>query len=281
VLSSYDSRNSTWSAPLKQNIPLNAQCIAKRLESHHFTTPYKLHLFDTIDSTNTYLKNLPQSALLEVCCAEHQTQGRGRFGRHWHSPFGENIYCSTRWNLKSSLAQLSGGISLVVGLAMRAMLNELWDAILLQSPIKLKWPNDILWQNKKLGGILIETLHETQIIIGIGLNVNSDTQNHPLPDKPWCSLYEIHQQQFDRNVLITHLLIYLENYLNQFLQKGFSHFLDEWHQSDDLLGKPLTLNTGSKTISGIVRGVNHQGELILEHEGSLHYFSSGVTIQTY
>ncbi|MCW8400894.1 biotin--[acetyl-CoA-carboxylase] ligase, partial [Legionella sp. PATHC038] len=180
-----------------QLILLNKQKITEHLIAEKHISPFELHLLTTLDSTNRYLKDLPLSNSVDICCAEIQTQGRGRFGRHWHSPFGENIYCSSRWNLNYDLAKLSG-LSLVTSLAIVATLNEL-D---LSSNIKIKWPNDILWDNKKLCGSLIEILAESngnvQVIIGVGLNVNTDTQNNPLPDKPWCSLYEMTQKHFDR-----------------------------------------------------------------------------------
>jgi BirA family biotin operon repressor/biotin-[acetyl-CoA-carboxylase] ligase len=80
-------------------ILLDEQRMAEHLVVHNLATPFNLHLFTSIDSTNRFLKDLPVSNRLDVCCAEIQTQGRGRFGRQWHSPFGENIYCSSRWDL--------------------------------------------------------------------------------------------------------------------------------------------------------------------------------------
>lgn len=260
-----------------QLVLLNAQEISAHLNTKDFPTPFNLHLFNSIDSTNRYLKDLAISPKLDVCCAEMQTQGRGRFGRHWHSPFGENIYCSSRWSLNCDLTRLSG-LSLVTSLAVLTTLNELYPS----PEIKVKWPNDILWQNKKLCGSLIEIIAESngtaQIIIGIGLNVNTDTANHPLPEKPWCSLYEISNRQYNRNLIIANLVINLEKYLTNFIIKGLDFFMDEWSQSDYLIGKYITVTQSLGSISGIASGINQAGQLILEDEyGIKHYLSSGDT----
>lgn len=256
---------------------LDKQQISEHFLSEKLITPYNLHLFTSIDSTNRYLKDLPISNVIDICCAENQTQGRGRFGRQWHSPFGENIYCSSRWNLNYDLTKLSG-LSLITSLAILATLNELE----LSSNIKIKWPNDILWNDKKLCGSLIEIMTESnstiQVIIGIGLNVNTDTQKYPLPDKPWCSLYEITQKYFDRNFLIAKLITHLEHYLTQFIHNDLNHFMCEWNKFDYLFGKNIKVTQSLKTITGIACGINQVGQLILQDElGQKHFLSSGDT----
>jgi BirA family biotin operon repressor/biotin-[acetyl-CoA-carboxylase] ligase len=262
-----------------QLILLNEEQIIEQLTSCSFPNPINLHLFTSIDSTNRYLKDLPTSSIVELCCAEIQTQGRGRFGRHWHSPFGENIYCSSRWSLNCDLSRLSG-LSLVTSLAVLATVNEIQPSP--DSEIKVKWPNDLLWGDKKLCGSLIEIIAESnsnaQIIIGIGLNVNTDTQNHPLPDRAWCSLFEIFQQKYNRNLLIAKLIVNLEYYFTKFISKGLEAFINEWNQFDYLKGKYITVTQSSGSISGVAAGVNHAGLLILEDDqGNMHYLSSGDT----
>lgn len=261
----------------RQLLLLDEQNITQKLSERESPNPFKLHLFTSIDSTNRFLKDLAPSKQIDVCCAEIQTQGRGRFGRHWHSPFGENIYCSSRWNLNYDFGKLSG-LSLIASLAILATLHEFQ----LSSNIKIKWPNDIYWHNKKLCGSLIEILAESngtiQVIIGIGLNVNTDTQQHPLPDKPWCSLYEITQRYFDRNVLIAKLLNNLERYLNKFTNNDLNAFMDEWNQSDYLAGKQIKVTQATGTLTGTALGINQIGQLIMSDEsGTTHSLSSGDT----
>jgi BirA family biotin operon repressor/biotin-[acetyl-CoA-carboxylase] ligase len=258
-------------------ILLDEQRLSSCLLASNLATPFKLHLFSSIDSTNRFLKDLPLNKELDICCAETQTQGKGRFGRYWHSPFGENIYCSSRWNLNYDLTKLSG-LSLISSLAALATLKELN----LPSEIKIKWPNDIYWGNKKLCGSLIEIIAESngnaQIIIGIGLNVNTNTTKHLLPDKSWCSLYEMTQQYFDRNIIIAKLLSNLERYLNRFLKHDLQDFMNEWEQADYLFGNSIQVTNPLGTITGRACGINHWGQLILEDEsGTRHIFSSGDT----
>lgn len=258
-------------------ILLDKQKITEYLLSQKLSMPFNFHLFTSIDSTNRYLKDLPISNTIDICCAEVQTQGRGRFGREWYSPFGENIYCSSRWNINYDLNKLSG-LSLVSSLAVLATIQEFY----ISSDIKIKWPNDILWYDKKICGSLIEIIAESnsniQIIIGIGLNVNTETQNHSIPDRPWGSLYEITKRHYDRNVLTARLIVNLEQYLIQFLENDLNFFMEEWNKMDYLAGKNITVAQPSHTISGVACGINSLGHLKLKDQsGSIHFLSSGDT----
>ncbi|WED41874.1 bifunctional biotin--[acetyl-CoA-carboxylase] ligase/biotin operon repressor BirA [Legionella cardiaca] len=256
---------------------LDEAMIRQKLLSRHFSKEINFHLFPIVDSTNQFLKNLSNNAHLSICCAEMQTHGRGRFGREWISPFGKNIYCSSRWELNCCLSKLSG-LSLVIGLAILASLKDSH----IEQEIELKWPNDLLWQNKKLCGILIEVIAEThgcaQVIIGIGMNVNSATHEKPLSEKPWCSLYEITNQFYDRNLLLANLIYRLHEYMEKFLQSGFPGFKQEWQHVDYLEGKAITIMQPTGTMHGKACGVNEFGQLCLRDEqGTVHYLSSGDT----
>lgn len=257
-------------------ILLDQKLIAQQLTQKGFNKPYRLHLFTSINSTNLYLKSIgyEQSKLLELCCAELQTQGKGRFGRHWHSPFGENIYFSSRWNFNCDISKLSG-LSLVTSLAVLASLPA-------PTEVQVKWPNDLMWQDRKLCGSLIEISAESngnaQVIIGIGLNVNSDTKLFPLPDKPWCSLLDIFNRPFDRNLLLADLINNLSQYLQIFLENGLTPFLEEWKQKDYLFGKRINVSQSLTTFSGVARGITDAGQLVLEDdEGAMHMLTSGDT----
>ncbi len=230
--------------------PLNPNKINDLLQAKGYRDPFAVHVFDSLDSTNRYLKDYPRSEQLEICCAEQQTQGRGRFNRYWHSPYGENIYCSGRWGLHVELAQLAG-LSLVTSLAIVAVLK----AFDVSENIQIKWPNDILWHGRKLCGSLIEILPGhcdfMHVIIGVGLNVNSDTQREHLIDKDWVSLYEISQHSYDRNPLVAALVYSLDCYLSQFIAHGLELFIEEWQRVDYLMNKPLQLTQQDQLINGI------------------------------
>lgn len=248
---------------------LDEHLIRSHLHTLDFSELVDCHVFPSIDSTNRYLKELPNSqAPIVLCCAETQTQGRGRLQRVWYSPATENIYCSIRWNFPKNTTALSA-LSLVVSLAVLQSLQTLNIA----SGISIKWPNDLIWQDKKLCGILIETTQSDpqhlNIVVGIGLNVNSDPNAHitdQAPNKPWCSLYQITQQHLDRNWLIAHILMTTHRYLNIFKKEEFTPFLELWNKSDYLFGKQVQIDQTQEVIRGIAQGITAQGELVVLDE---------------
>lgn len=271
---------------IKQHMPATA--IAKLAE---------LEIFDSITSTNDHLKNkstLPTDQL-NVCLAEQQTAGRGRFGRQWISPFGVNIYLSCLWHFPKDISALAG-LSLVIGLAVIKTLTTIHTELIspatrqknfitqeLVDDLKIKWPNDIVWRGKKLAGILIEINAEThnrsQTIIGIGVNVNMSKTGDSNIDQPWIALCDLDEKLVtyqDRNKIIGLLLNELLNHLQTFAQQGLAGFLSSWQQHDFLFDQPVSLVMGTETISGIAAGINAQGHLLVKFaDGSLQAFSSG------
>lgn len=259
---------------------LNAKKIDHELERQGFKKNIRYHIYASIDSTNRWLKDLPTSDAIDVCCAEMQTAGRGRFNRPWFSPFGENIYLSSRWHFNGDLSSLSG-LSLVVSLA---VLNVLHDQGI-KEHLRVKWPNDLLWLNKKLSGNLIEIIAESNggadIVIGIGLNVNSLSEMNESvlqPTIPWCSVREITGSYHDRNRLIAALINRLDHDLTRFMVQGFEPFIPTWNQVDFLKEKRINVSHPNKRLSGTAAGVDHKGQLILIDENQVtHYLSSGDT----
>lgn len=255
-------------------ILLNAETIHSKLAQFKLDLNFKMHIISLIDSTNYFLKNLPKSTLVEVCCAETQTHGRGRFSRTWHSPFGENLYCSSRWNFNCDLSLMSG-LSLVVSLAIVKTLHDIG----INDHLLIKWPNDVLWQHQKLCGCLIEVSAESngsvEVIIGIGMNVNM-IQSTELQTS-WCSLTQITQQHWDRNHIAAYLLKNLTQFLHEFIAKGFTVFLERWEQVDYLRGQNITVSNPQGSITGIAQGINESGQLLLQHDKYIHTLSVGDT----
>ncbi len=250
---------------------LNPSIIQRCLATADFRTPILIHVLDSVDSTNRFIKDLPVTDVLEICCAEEQTQGRGRFGRSWHSPFGENIYFSMRWRFDCNISQLSG-LSLVVSMAVLAALKNI------NNDICVKWPNDLLWHDKKLSGSLIEVIGSSDVVIGIGLNVNSNPNDQTVLDRPCSSLCEIAGKNFDRNSLIAQVIIQLDQHLKQFIKHGFFSFIPTWQKTDHLHGKSITVSQPTGRLSGVANGVNEAGQLILiDDMGVTHYLSAGET----
>lgn len=258
---------------------LNESSIRSHLQDlNHLIT---FHLFDTIHSTNQFLKDQPQISGIQICCAEEQTQGRGRFGRTWHSPQGENIYCSIRLKLDNELSKLSG-LSLVVSLAVIETLHEFINTSNPAERLMIKWPNDILWHRKKMSGCLIELVTapqmNTEVVIGIGININSNTQLSTLLNTPWCSLFEITNQLYDRNIIIGRLIHHVYYHLRQFITHGLVYFAQRWKNVDQLDGQFISVSTPAGKISGYAKGIDEIGQLILMDNNNIqHHLSSGET----
>jgi BirA family biotin operon repressor/biotin-[acetyl-CoA-carboxylase] ligase len=264
----------------KSVLLLNATAISKKL---HDPTAIQLDIFKTIDSTNEYLKkdmpsmNALMYSPIHICLTEQQTQGRGRLGRHWHSPFGQNIYFSCRYALKREVTELAG-LSLVVSLA---TLKTLQIYVPNQS-LWVKWPNDIVYQSSKLAGCLIEVQAETHgachVIIGIGINVNMQDNAYDAITQKWTSLHKLTGKLVDRNDVCATLINQLLTDLKRFETQGFETFIEAWNQVDCLFNRALTLTCLDKSIHGIAKGIDTQGHLILQlADGSRKTFSAGDT----
>lgn len=255
-------------------IPLDKQWITEQLIQKTYTEPFHLDCFPELPSTNTHLKLHAMPEGRTVCLAESQTAGRGRFGRHWSSPYGENIYLSMTWVYQGALVDLSG-LSLILALVVRNLISERIGMV-----CKIKWPNDIVCNHQKMAGILVElnsdVEHHIQTIIGIGINVNTDTKKTPLSEHLHCSMLDLTGQLFDRNSLIVDLLLNLDEALQRFSVQGFSAFYSHWSEYDDLFYQPVRVHTAGHWVEGIAQGVNEQGLLILKTEDDrIHLLSSG------
>ncbi|MCD6039209.1 MAG: birA 1 [Gammaproteobacteria bacterium] len=216
----------------------------------------KLEIFDVIDSTNQYLLDRAKSGSSGwVCLAEQQTAGRGRRGRAWFSARGTSIMFSLLWRFSKELPSVSG-LSIAVGVIVTQALKNFG----VQTGIQLKWPNDILFNGRKLAGILLERRGEN-IIIGLGLNVNLS----PLAiDINYIDLAEVMNQPIvDRSYLTGLLLNELLKNLPRYEVEGLSIFMDEWSQYDFLLGKEVVMHTSKKIIHGKAQGINEHGELLV------------------
>ncbi|WP_411728351.1 bifunctional biotin--[acetyl-CoA-carboxylase] ligase/biotin operon repressor BirA [Methyloglobulus sp.] len=234
-------------------------------------------IFDRIPSTNTYLVARAQenAASGAICFAEQQTAGKGRRGRHWVSPYGSNIYVSILWRFQASPSIISG-LSLAIGVAViRALKLHYADVF------RLKWPNDIYCQDKKLGGILVEVSGESDgpctAVIGLGLNIYLPETEAASINQQWIDLTQIiGQQQLCRNALAGTLLNQLLLAIAEFEEAGIAAYLDEWREFDCLKDKPATFFIGQHRYDGIVKGIDDQGLLLLTRpDGSIQAFASG------
>ena len=226
----------------------------------------KLIVLNAVDSTNAYLLKQDPTSKINVCMAECQTAGRGRRGRVWVSPFAKNIYLSLKMTIESGINALEG-LSLAVGVAVvRALRN------ININELELKWPNDLLWRGRKLGGILIEVVGDPagrcHLVVGIGLNVSSEKSMHTSIAQPWTSLQDIASAlsipDLRRNTIASVMLNEIVPMLAHYELQGFSHYREEWQLLNAHRGQSVDVHVGSAIVSGTMLGVNNAGALILQ-----------------
>lgn len=237
-----------------------------------------LEIHDQIASTNQHLMTTVRGANVTypvVCLAEQQTAGKGRRGREWVSPFGHNVYLSIAWQFTQGGYTAIAGLSLAIGVAVIRALHEMGI-----DDVGLKWPNDILHQDKKLGGILIEVSGETDgvcnAVIGVGLNVFLSKSKAQNITQAWTDITTISHNTPDRNRLVAVLLNQICAILADFESQGLQTYLNEWRTYDCLQGLPASVLIAQHSIEGIVQGIDDNGLLLLKrHDGVIQTFASG------
>ncbi|GMU46338.1 MAG: hypothetical protein AMXMBFR26_11200 [Porticoccaceae bacterium] len=231
----------------------------------------ELQVLTVTESTNEIAKRFAPPPGQGACClAEHQTGGRGRLGRTWVSPFARNLYCSLAWEFDGGIAALEG-LSLAVGVAVRRALVALGAR-----NVGMKWPNDLLRDGRKLGGILVEVTGDPEgrcrTVIGIGINVAMPAVASAAIDQPWSDLADF---RIPRDTLAAAVLTELLPLLHDFPAAGFAAHRAEWEASDHYRDQPVAISIGSQRHEGIARGVNDRGALALECADGWHWFSGG------
>ena len=237
----------------------------------------------TIESTNTkLLEALPPAAgTAAVVLAEHQTGGRGRRGRGWVAPPGGAICLSLGWQYADMPQDLSA-LSLVVGLCAVNALTALGVR-----GVSLKWPNDLVTAEGKLGGILIEMRAESggpvHVVAGIGLNVALDDQARATVKATGNTADDIRahcQTVPDRNDVVAALLARLVPALEGFPRQGFKPYLENWHEYDALHDREVRVENAGEITRGMARGIDSHGALLVETPGGVQRFISGeVTVR--
>lgn len=223
----------------------------------------ELDLRDSIGSTNAEAMARIASGTGSgyVCSAEQQQAGRGRRGRSWVSPYGRNLYVSVVWEYSQGAAALEG-LSLACGVAVARAL-----ATCGVPAVQLKWPNDILHDGAKLGGILLEMTGDAagvcQVVVGIGLNVNMPHADGI--DQAWTDLARLCEgRPPPRNRLLGALLSELLPLLSTFEASGFAPWRDAWCALDAYADTPVVMHSGERQLTGVARGVDARGALQLE-----------------
>lgn len=255
---------------------LDADAIRAALDAGTLRLLQGLEVHEQLGSTNSYLMQRARAGASGglACLAEWQQAGRGRRGRAWLSPFGRNIYLSLLWRTTSDPASLSG-LSIAVGIAVVRALEDLGVF-----GGRLKWPNDILWQDRKLGGILIEVAGETAgpcfVVVGVGVNLHMPHSLGTAINQPWTDLRSATgSRSISRNQLAGRVIHHLLHVLQGYQHNGLLPYLEDWRRLDAFAGRPATVRTTRGGVSGVVQGVDRSGALILLVDGRIRRFTSG------
>ena len=251
--------------------------IEKRLSASARERVRKLEVLAEVDSTNSRLfavTDLP-TGHADICLAEFQSGGRGRRGRSWTAPFGGGLCLSISWQFPESPRQ-AGALSLAIGVAVLRALRQQGLA-----DIGLKWPNDIVYQGRKLGGILIELRAESAgpayVVLGVGLNCRLSARARREIEAGGVAPVDLSEisTAVGRNVIAAEIINRAIESLCQFQQQGFAPFMAEWRDADALAGEAVRVLAGEQVQPGIARGIDAEGALMLETPTGLMRFISG------
>ncbi|PVV22847.1 MAG: biotin--[acetyl-CoA-carboxylase] ligase [gamma proteobacterium symbiont of Ctena orbiculata] len=254
---------------------LSQNAILELLREEAIAAPPALTLHACIDSTNSWLMKQAASGAESgsVCLAEQQLAGKGRHGRKWISPFGRNIYFSILWRFEYPPMQIAG-LSLASAIGVLRLLHQFNC-----DQAGLKWPNDILWQGKKLAGLLLEVSGEasgpSQVVIGVGLNTRLDSHGEAI-DQPWVDLNSIPNLTLPtRNELVCNMIRHLRDVIGQYQADGLQSFIDEWRRHDLLLGEEVVIRSHTQRHTGEHMGIDANGAIRLRSNGKERTFHAG------
>ena len=238
---------------------------------------FRIQLDAEIDSTNEEAKRHAKSGdnASSIFLAKKQTAGRGRLGRVWESTADEGLYLTILLNTDRTATELMP-VTMLIALAIQEALQ-----LILPEATSLKWPNDIVYQDRKLCGILIESLMEAseirQLIIGIGLNINQAEFADELTQKA-ISLKQITGLSYDPNYIASLIVDRFLSYYQRFVQADyhFTAFIDQYRRVSATLGRQVRVLRGERYHEGRAIDIDEDGAIYIEFsDGCVESFASG------
>jgi BirA family biotin operon repressor/biotin-[acetyl-CoA-carboxylase] ligase len=227
-------------------------------------------------STNEVLLKAEGLEYPSLLAAEHQSAGRGRRGRRWHSATGNGITFSLACQVGRPLRELAA-LSLVAGVAAARALRALGV------PASLKWPNDLLVNDRKLGGILVESRSvagKTLAVIGLGINCRTDRALERRLHRPIAAL-DIYLQPVNRNRVIRKIAGEFLHALEAFESRGLDAVRGEWEAMDAHAGRRLSVRLADgRVVTGIDAGLAKDGGLQLRTRAGLRAVTSGRVVSS-
>lgn len=265
------------------DVALTASDVLRLLSDADCACLDALEAFESIGSTNTYLlaRQAPEPGRFRAAIADYQTEGRGRYGRRWIAPPGAAICLSLAGTFAERPENLPS-LTLAIGVSVAAMLSTVGV-----EDVGLKWPNDIVARDGKLGGILTEASPSGasgwSVVIGVGLNVDLPKAMMDELTSRWASkitdLEECVSERPSNAQLAAGLLQCLIATFTRFERDGFAAFRDAWQEYDWLRGHRVSVPEGEETIEGRAAGVDADGALLVETaSGRRRILTGSVTI---
>ena len=257
---------------------LDTQRIRAAVDTRRLEQLRALDLTFEVDSTNTRLLDRPPppAGRADACLSELQHSGRGRRGRRWIAPFGAGVALSVAWTFRDGASTLAA-LSLAVGVAVARALARAGA-----QGVALKWPNDIWFEDRKIGGVLIELRAEAggpaHVVIGVGVNVLLTAEARREIESAGVAIAAVADACAaapSRNLVAGAILDELLSMLVQFEREGFAAFRGAWTSLDALSGRPVRVLLADKGLYGTARGVDQDGALLLETESGVQRFVSG------
>ena len=238
-----------------------------------------LEVFDEIESTNTYLLNQPPPppGRFRVALARHQTAGRGRLDRQWHSPSSSGLCLSMSYTFRHAPTSLPC-VTLAIGIGIAQALERLGAR-----GVGLKWPNDLVVRDGKLGGILTETRSSgggvLTVVIGIGINIDLSNvgQAESIRSRIGYAsdLASCVRELPSRSHISAALIEALFNSLATFEDDGFADFHAQWDRFDWLHGQRVRVEQDGGIVAGLCQGIDGDGALLLRTDGGRIRILSG------
>jgi len=230
-----------------------------------------VRVLESVGSTNTWLLEGAFSAPVTLCAAEHQTIGRGRRGKVWHSP-NSGVTFSMRFELEEPIERFNG-LSLLVGAVLCDCLREIGV-----TDSWVKWPNDVLSGNAKLAGILIESRvlgKQTCIVVGMGINYKRGVEAG-LVDQATTDLFEVLgcKQLPDRSQLIADIACRLVDVVSADIQQSISSLAGRWSEYDALAGTEVVATVSEESFAGIADGIDTGGGFRIRTADGLRVLTS-------
>ncbi len=252
------------------------ESIYQLIDQENFGIPLNIEIHDELDSTNSYLKQskLDDCHIISVVIARSQNAGRGQRNKKWVSEWNAGLWMSIVLYVDKKTH--SSSLSLVVGCVLVKELNKLG-----LKEVGLKWPNDLICGMNKLGGILIETIRESngkvKVVIGIGINIDapkSIVEIERTGIQP-IGLNAITKNPISMSLLVANFVQSTYWAVRKFENTGFRSFHKEWLNFDILKGREIIVESNNNLISGVNDGIDDNGNLLVTNECGTHHVVDG------